>query len=399
MRKLLFQSALICCVGLPVLTGAQPGVFPKLDALARQYVELPQNRGLSTAVLYHGKTYYAGYGQLSKNNPAVPNEQTVFELGALSGVFTAAIHAVQEAQGQFSPGTTINQVLPAGFQAPVFIPERFIQVTATPDSTNPAPVKEIICVPDPIAGPEAITLCQLAYHSSGITFPEKNFYSWHPLALDAPDRSPEDIPDPETFFRMTEQCKFTHAPGEKYAFSNMGIALLGHLLASRQQTTYEQLLRSVLTGPLNLPDTRVTLLPPQRARLAPGHNAKGRPAAYWDFEGMAPAAGIKSTARDLMQFIQALLHQTPGIPDKAARQIRQGVIGVHFPGWKRPTSSAYGWLVSTDEGNRSIVWMSGGTEGFRAFAAFDPQRQTAVVLLSNSGRDLTELGFAMLQAL
>ncbi|MBK6948279.1 MAG: serine hydrolase [Haliscomenobacter sp.] len=119
----------------------------------------------------------------------------------------------------------------------------------------------------------------------------------------------------------------------------------------------------------------------------------------WELVGMAPAAGLKSSAYDLMQLIQAQLQLIPGITQGAALQAQQGMIEARFPGWKRPTLAAYGWLVSTDEQNRAIAWMNGGTGGYRAFAGFDANRKIGVVLLSNSQGDLTELGFAIFRQL
>lgn len=400
MRKIFFRGLLKYGIwALPLALPAQPGIFPKLDMLARQYTSHPQNRGLSVAILYNGTVHYAGYGRLSKNNTTPPDEHTLFELGALGGTFAPALLAIEEARGQIRPSTTISQVLPAGFSAPAFIPERFVAVTPAPSAENPRPVREVICIPDPIAGPEEITLCQLAYHTSGIGYPSKPLYRWHPLAFAPPQRTEQDFPGAEDIFRLAERCTFTHPPGERFAFSNIGIAYLGHLLAARRHLSYDTLLWQYLTAPLNMPDTRIFLTPVQQKKLAPGHQANGRPAAFWHFDAMAPAAGVKSSARDMMQYLRAILQQTPGIPPGAALQIRQAVIGVQFPGWRRPTSAAYGWLVSTTDNNRSVVWMNGGTEGFRTFAAFDPQRQIAIVVLSNSARDVTELGFAMLQQL
>lgn len=397
MKALAFWIMACGCLLAPLFSFCQTGVFPKLDALANTFAERPQTRGISAAVLYNGTVHYAGYGKISARQNLMPDERTVYEIGALSSIFTTSILAVLESRGILDPVTPLRKIAPEGYPVPVYTETRLV----APDSmTGLDAGKNPVCVPDPLAGIQEVTLCQLAYHSAGLVFPGKPLFDWHPLAtVTAPQKAEKDLASGADLLGLAGQSSFEFPPGERFRYSSTGIAYLGHLLAAHVQEPYEQLLKKNLTAPLEMNDTYAQLPSRQLGQLAPGHDARGRAVPNWEFQAMLPAVGLKSTARDLMKLVKALVEQSGPFTENAALRIRQGVMPVHFPGWSIKTSAALGWLVSTDENNRAIVWMCGATAGYRAFAAFDPQRKTGIVLLANSAHDLTELGFAMLRAL
>jgi CubicO group peptidase (beta-lactamase class C family) len=52
-----------------------------------------------------------------------------------------------------------------------------------------------------------------------------------------------------------------------------------------------------------------------------------------------------------------------------------------------------GWILMPRKGMpHPIVFHNGGTGGFRSFAGFVPQTQTAAVVLANDGRSADRLG-------
>jgi hypothetical protein len=59
-------------------------------------------------------------------------------------------------------------------------------------------------------------------------------------------------------------------PGAQFEYSNLGVGLLGHALALRAQTSYEELLRERVLEPLDMKDTGITLSP-----TAPGSTFHG----------------------------------------------------------------------------------------------------------------------------
>ena len=108
-----------------------------------------------------------------------------------------------------------------------------------------------------------ITFIDLATHTSGLP------------------RLPDGIPNfgdnPYASYTVDQLYAFfskhvlRFEPGSHYAYSNLGFGLLGHVLALRAHTNYEDLVMARVCAPLGLTDTRITLTSSMRERLAQGH--------------------------------------------------------------------------------------------------------------------------------
>ena len=71
-----------------------------------------------------------------------------------------------------------------------------------------------------------------------------------------------------------------------FHYSNLGFGLLGQVLADRADTTYGELLRAEITGPLGLGDTAVVLSPEQESRVMQAYNRRREPLAAWDLDAL-----------------------------------------------------------------------------------------------------------------
>ncbi|MBN2288817.1 MAG: serine hydrolase, partial [Candidatus Glassbacteria bacterium] len=143
--------------------------------------------------------------------------------------------------------------------------------------------------------------------------------------------------------------------------------------------------------PLGMRDTRITLTPGMKARLAQGHDEKGDPAGSWDFQALAGAGALRSTADDMLVFLAANL----GLQESGLLPVMQKT---HLP--RRATELpevevAMGWHVSKKYGSE-IVWHNGGTGGYRSFIGFDRQKRLGVVVLSSSANSMDDLGYHLL---
>jgi CubicO group peptidase (beta-lactamase class C family) len=178
----------------------------------------------------------------------------------------------------------------------------------------------------------------------------------------------------------------TRDPGARYEYSNLGVGLLGFALARRAGASYEEMVLRRVIGPLGMSDTRVTLTPDLRARLARGHSGE-REAANWDVDALAGAGALRSTAADMTRFLAAAtgLVRTP--LDSAFRltQVIQGDAGPNM-------RIGLGWHVIGPD-STAAWWHNGGTGGYRSFIGFDPRRRFGVVVLSNSAESVDDVGF------
>jgi CubicO group peptidase (beta-lactamase class C family) len=131
--------------------------------------------------------------------------------------------------------------------------------------------------------------------------------------------------------------------------------------------------------PLGLTNTGVSLTADMRAQFATGHNGYLQPVGYWDAGVMAPAVGLKSTAQDLLTFVEAVLgyRKTPLAASMAA------MLNTRRPTRYAGLELALGWHFLTTS-SMQIVWDNGGTGGFRSFLGFSPRNKVGVVVLSNT---------------
>lgn len=230
----------------------------------------------------------------------------------------------------------------------------------------------------------AITLLHLATHSSGL-----------PRLPDNLD--PADPTNPYADYTVAQLYAFLSSHelgrdiGDTVEYSNLGVGLLGHALATRAGSDYETLVRDRVLGPLVMLDTSITLTPSARDRLATGHDRALDPVANWDIPTFAGAGALRSTVNDMLTFLEANLgaRQTPLRIAIEATHLSQRSFG-------QPNMDiGLGWLLRTQHG-RTIAWHNGGTGGYRSFLGFDTSSGTGVVVLSNTARSPDDLGFHLL---
>jgi CubicO group peptidase (beta-lactamase class C family) len=225
-----------------------------------------------------------------------------------------------------------------------------------------------------------ITLADLSTHSSGLPRMPSNF-------------KPKDSANPYVDYSVQQLYDFLSGHrlardvGSQYEYSNLGAGLLGHVLSRRAGMSYEALLRSRILDPLGMSDTRISLTPEMKARLAVGHKETPRttdnpfgltPVPNWDIPTLAGAGALRSTANDMLTFLAANLGyvKTP-LASAMADQIAT----------RRPSDGSdfevgYGWRIQTKY-ESTIVWHGGATGGYRCYIGFDPKARAGVIVLSN----------------
>lgn len=197
----------------------------------------------------------------------------------------------------------------------------------------------------------------------------------------------ESLPE---FLALARRVKIAAPEREsRPAYSNLGFALLGHAVASAAGLSYADLLRTRLVEHLGLTSTYV---PADAADLRPGAvrgtSRSGRSVEPWVNLAIAPAGGIRSSARDLATLLSAILDRSvPGvgaldpIHDFSGRAARIGA----------------GWLtLETPTG--PVTWHNGGTGGHRSWIGVDRDRSRGFVVVSANTRSVDRCGFTCLAA-
>jgi len=148
----------------------------------------------------------------------------------------------------------------------------------------------------------------------------------------------------------------------KFSYSNLGFAMLGTALSNRAQASYPELVQSGITEPLGLNDTAISLSPEQRSRLMRGYGYDGRPTPAWDLDVFASAGGIRSTAADMLTYLEAQLH--PDRTPLGADLIQSHQVRNYITGNQR---IALAWAYDGDTG---VYAHDGATGGFTSYACF-----------------------------
>ncbi len=361
MTKTAFAFVLVALL-LPLAARAADGpgaLEPRIEGLVRPYVDGGILVGGVIGVVENGRETRVPFGWVSRDAsaPAAPTSETVFEIGSISKAFTGTILALLVNDGRARLDQPLQDLLPA----------------------------EAVTIP--VAGERPITLADVATHTSGLPRMPSNF-------------APKDPSNPyadytvEQMYAFVGSCRPARPPGGAYEYSNLAMGLLGHALARKAGSSYEDLLVASIASPLGMTSTRIALTGDMRKRLAPGHDAALSPAANWDIPTLAGAGGIRSTASDMMRFLRANLAAGEATPLAKAMALAQRT---H---WADPTGRmemGLGWHIRVPGGWR---WHNGQTGGYHSFLAFDREGGRGVVVLSNTASmKVDELGGALIELL
>lgn len=279
---------------------------------------------------------------------AAPTEDSVFQIGALTKTFTATILAEMVARGEVRLTDTIDEYLPKGVSTPTYEGRK-------------------------------ITLVDLATQTSGLPQSIAN--------LNANGNPYEGFTEAQ-LFDFLGYFQLKRAIGSQYETSNLGVGLLGYLLARRDGSDYDTLLRRRVLDPIDMTSTGTVLTPRLRAKLEPGHTFDGAPGPLWNYGVLAGGGGAYSTLRDMMRFLEANTSRSSGPLGDACAMAQQ-------PRKKTPIGDI--GLVWNIEENDATLWQNGITGGYHAFIGLSKDRTLGSVLLANAAQvGIDEIGFRML---
>jgi len=310
------------------------------EALKSGELATATGAGVSIGVVEHGVRRVFSFGTAKADS--------IFEIGSITKTFTGLVLAQMVEQDKVKLDDPVRELLPSG-------------TVAKP------------------AGAE-ITLVDLATQHSGLPRMPADF-------------NPADNANPYADYHAANMYAFLAKQGvgkpaqqPGYLYSNFGFGLLGQALAARAGTSYEALLKQEVLEPLGLGDTTITLSPARLARFMPGHAASHAPAHAWDLDAFAGAGGIRSTAGDMLAYVEANLHPEalrPGSKTAEAGTISKALAASHelradaFGGQR----IALAWHFDPATGN---YWHNGATGGYSSYAFFNPKGDYAAVVLLNT---------------
>ena len=332
----------VLVLGLMIGPGFADSLQERVDHLHKTRQE--PSESVVIGKLSGSEMEFAAAGVMKVNGDK-PDQETLYEIGSITKVFTAILLAETVREGK------------ANLKDPVAI--------HLPDST--------VTKESPLFS--TITLESLATHRSGLPrLPADLFTGADPA-------NPYAHYDEKRLhaFLKSVTAETLEKPGV-YSYSNLGFGLLGNALEHIWGKPYPDLVREGIFEPLGMMNSLVPtnykkLSASVREKLATGHNG-GKAVPHWELGSLLGAGAILSSARDLLLFAKG--HWDEKTPQGLAQSLEEAARIRH-------DGIGLGWMISGEK-----ISHGGGTGGFRTHLAINLAEKTAEVTLKNSAGESME---------
>ncbi len=224
----------------------------------------------------------------------------------------------------------------------------------------------------PSGEPVSPTWRQLASHTSGLA---RNV--------------PPVLGTAAELFRHLERERAVSPPGLRYAYSNLGFAVLGQSLAGLAGERYHAYLRRRILEPLGMTASTFDVETVARDRLAAGYLRLERAGEGWagypagDRAAFPPSGTLFSSANDLGRFIALHFRRTAAgeaqvLAPATIREMWRPVAATGAVGG----AAGIGWFVAP-YGPYTMVKKDGGQPGFTAQVQLVPEARLGLAVLVN----------------
>ena len=322
--------------------------------------------GMAVGLAIAGKPRVFHYGVASAETHKPVTGDTLFEVGSVTKTFTATLASWAHVNNQLSLSDKVDQYMPS--------------LRNTPFGN--------------------LSLLNLGTHTSGGL----------PLQL------PNDVRNEEQLMQYLKAWHPAHPPGTYRTYANPGIGMLGTISAKSVGQDFTALMEQRLFPALGLTSTFINVPAARMSDYAQGYTHDAKPVRMSTAVLSSEAYGIKSTATDLVRFLEANMNLVKLDP-KLQRAITDTHTGYFQAGvmtqdmiWEQYPYPVE--LKTLLEGNSSTmifnanpvteikpplapqqnVWINktGSTSGFSAYVAFVPSKRLGIVILANKSYPIEE---------
>jgi serine-type D-Ala-D-Ala carboxypeptidase/endopeptidase len=312
-----------------------------------------RNVGIVVGIVSPSERRVVSYGRASLAGDAGLDGDTVFEIGSVTKVLTATLLADMVRRGEVRLTDSVFDYLPPSIEH--------------------------------ARDGRTISLVDLATHTSGLPLWPSGVPATRDGAIAMSRYTRAQLLDYLSTFPVPSDV------GQKWQYSNVDAGVLGLALGARANSSYEDLLRVRITGPLGMQSTAVVPSERMRSRLAVGYDAERRAAPAWNVPTLAGAGSLHSTANDLLTFLEAFGRNSGPLTD-----LLPVMLSTRRPGPGIPQALGW-WIIPTSPQDEGIVAHDGGTFGFTSALAYDPATRTGVVVLSNTATGVGDLARHLLR--
>src|SRR6218665_1178847 len=310
-----------------------------VDSVVTSYMQSPQNCGLSIGISVQGQRYFYNYGETMRSSRRLPQPNTIYEIGSLTKTFCGLLLAQAILEKKIKADDDIRKYLTGSY-------------------------------PDLGFGKKSIQVKHLANHTSGLPGIPENLK----MAPGYDSLNPYKHYSRKQVFDALKTMRPEQEPGTVCAYSNFGMALLGLILEDLYGQPFELLVKEKISIPNRLLSTGVRLNDEQLGRFAQGYNQVGEATPHWDLDGFAAAGAPRSTAEDMLGYLDYNLGEKDEMTKLAHR--------VTYSGHE---TLGMAWFIKKTRQGSTLFWHRFGSFGFCGFGGFIKEKNCSLILLSNSG--------------
>ncbi|KPQ23048.1 class C beta-lactamase [Halomonas sp. HL-93] len=358
-RVIMTGSLLLSCPGWALAAPHSEDVEALVNSTIESLMAEHDIPGMTVALSIDGQQHYFNYGVADLEAQTPVTEETLFELGSVSKIFTATLAAHAQSSDALSLSDPASRHLPT------------LEGSAFDD----------------------ITLLELGTYTAG----------------ELPLQFPEEVQSEESMVDYYRQWQPKSAPGSHRLYSNPSIGLFGYLAAQSLGKPFNTLMEERILTPLGLDHSYYQVPDDQMASYAYGYSKEDEPIRVNPGVLDAQAYGLKSTAADVLTFVEANMDsaELDESLSQAMETTRTGYLEVgdmtQGLGWE-----SYAYPVALDaleQGNslemileanpvnrlspplpprqEALYNKTGSTNGFGGYVAFVPSEQIGIVMLAN----------------
>lgn len=264
----IFGGILLAVTPLMVNAAPQRGVsFPPnaqaIEALIDSTVNPLMNEyGIPGAVIgisMNGQQYFFPYGVSSKNTAEKVSKNTLFEIGSISKTFTATLATYAQLEGKLTMTDKVSQYLP--------------ELTGSHF--------------------DQINLINLATHTAG----------------DLPMQVPDNVTNNTELMSYFKAWQPAYPAGTHRNYANPSIGLLGVIAAKQLGQGFPEAVEQTLFRQLGMTNSYLMVPTNKMADYAQGYNKQDQPVRLNPGVLADEAYGIKTTAVDLLRFVETNMQQ------------------------------------------------------------------------------------------
>ena len=305
--------------------------------------------GLAIGIVYDQELIWAkgyGYSDLEQQTPVTP--ATVFRMASITKTFTATATLHLRDAGKLRLDDPIARYLP------------WFEIQNTFEDA-----------PD-------ITVRHLLTHTAGLPR-EAAFPYWTDHVFPTREQIMEALPEQTLIYQ----------PGSTYKYSNLGMALLGMVVAAAAGESYEQYVTQHIFEPLGMISTSVIQDQDAQSGLTTAYmrrlpDGSRDVFSYYSTQGIAPAANIASNVEDMARYASLQFRRGPA----GGEQILRGstLEEMHraqfvYSSWSGGRGLGFGVSRRND---KTIVSHGGWVGGNRTHLMFNPAEKIAVIIMINT---------------